>query len=621
MISTTFKVPNGSLLLGIDLILFQVKDATFLETKDAVGESFRLFMHSDQFLCHEPGHGFGLFMFKDSPKRDKLNCAFNIIKAAPAGNVGLSKPKQVKSTERSTDLKPQNVIKDTKGPKPVSLYIKDKTTGQSIPEFKDLVNAIKQQKDPFPPQQGESLIAVLGPATPGKPAPKKDAKQKAGERKRLPDAGIDKKKAQASKQLALQKLKKNAKQANNKATTLKATQNKNARPTAGKAELKIRTPVSLQPAANMGKSLLKKQNENLRGGNAPKKPFIANSQLLNLKKQQASRQAFAQKLKAMNPFQFTTQQSKFVKQENPTGRQIIASVFRQPVSQYHAQYHATNAIGQPIQYVPPSQWDAVVNPQSHGWTHDANYLVNNGQKSATATTITTTATNTFATDNLLTRLHPELSLLHSAQHDVNEVLTTDPNIHHIEVQQSTQHQPPFHVTSLPHEAALQSDQISNTVAEPVGYVQHISLPSVVPVHDRDSFVDAGHPAPLVVSLPHPSIVTSNALAASELVHKNPDVTLEEAFHKMEPLPSHPIEIASEPVHHVEALNLDGLHPNKAFHMRTHYVTGKAVNMNEDDQNTLKEVHVVHHNHHLVHAANEDEKQKFVSSLVDSLNGM
>ena len=597
------------------MIFLPAKDATFIESKDAVGETFRLFMHSDQFLCHEQGHGFSLFMLKDTPKRDTLNCAYNIVEATPTDTLNPTATKQSISKEPSKDVKLKNALKKTNGAKPVSLYIKDKTTGQSIPEFKDLVDAIKQQKDPFLPQQGGSLIAVLGPAKSGKPQPKKDAKEKAAQKKKLPELGLVKKKVAPIKQPGLQQGRKNAKD-----------RSRMSKKTEKKGEKKANTPALPKPVNDMGGSLFKMKNKYWFPSSPMKKVYISNPYLQNLQRQQlpnnlqafakpqafANQQAFArqnsvaQQQMAIKRYQAYRMQPQLAKQMNPTTRQAIGSLYPQPIPQFHA----TNVIGQAIQYVPPSQWNKVVNVEPNRWVHDAKSLLNNQQKSS-ATMIATAATNTYATDNLLTALHPELGLLHSAHHDVNEVLTTDPNIHHIDIQHSSERPAPIHVSALPHETALRAGQISDT--EPVGLVQHIELPSAVPIHGNRA-------APLVVSLPQPSIVTSNSAAATELVHKNPDITLEEAFHKMEPLPGHPIEIGSETVHHVETLPLDSLHPDKAFHMRTHYVTGKAVDMNEEDQNTLKEVHVVHHNHHLVHAANEDEKQKFVSNLVDSVNG-
>ena len=571
-------------------------------------------MHSDEFLCHEAGHGFSLFMIKDSPKRDTLNCAFNIVKVARKDNIGSSVLKQVKSKEPSKDIKA--AVKVPSKAKPVSLYIKDKTTGQSIPEFKDLVDAIKQQKDPFPAQQGESLVAVIGPAKPVKPAPKKNAKQKAAQRKKLPTPGIDKKNSQAPKKNALQKGKKNTKQKNNGVTNVKAKQIQRKSPALGKTEKKGNTLVAPQPIHDMDASQFKMQNKYWFASNPTKKVYISNPYLQNIQRQQEYQQRYAQQQIAMKRYQFVNpqypynMQPQLPMQENPTGRQVIASLFPQPVSQFHE----TNVVGQPIQYVPPSQWKSVTNAYPSAWTHDAGHLINDLQKSSPTIVAA-------ATDRLLTKLHPELDLLHSAHHDVNEVLSTDPNIHHLALQHRSQHLAPVQMTTLPHESALQSGQISEAVAEPVGLVQHIHLPSAFPIHDRDSSVRVSNTAPLVVALPQPSVITSNAIAATELVHKDPDITLEEAFHKMEPLSSHPIEVASESVHHVQAFHPGSLHPDKAFHMRTHYVTGKAVDMNEEDQNTLKEVHVVHHNHHLVHAANEDEKQKFVSSLVDSVKGM
>lgn len=591
------------------------KDATFIESKDAVGETFRLFMHNDQFLCHEQGHGFTLFMLKDTPKRDTLNCAYNIVETTPTRNLGTPAIKQAISKEPSKDMK--NAPRKSNGAKPVSQYIKDKTTGQSIPEFKDLVDAIKQQKDPFLPQQGGSLIAVLGPPKSGKPQPKKDAKEKAAQRKKLPELGVVKKKVAPIKQPGFQQGRKNAKD-----------RNKMAKKGGNKGEKKANAPAQPQPVNDMGGSLFKMKNKYWFPSRPMKKVYISNPYLQNLQRQQlannlrafarqqafANQQAFArqnsvaQQQMAMKRYQAFRMQPQLAKQVKPAARQIIDSLYPQP------QLHATNVIGQAIQYVPPSQWNKVANVEPNKWIHDAKSLLNNQQKSSasSATMIAATTTNTYATDNLLTALHPELGLLHSAHHDVNEVLTTDPNIHHIDIQHSSERLAPIHVSTLPHETALHAGQISGV--EPVGLVQHIELPSAVPIHDHRA-------APLVVSMPQPSIVTSNAAAATELVHKNPDITLEEAFHKMEPLPGHPIEIGSETIHNVETLPLDSLHPDKAFHMRTHYVTGKAVDMNEEDQNTLKEVHVVHHNHHLVHAANEDEKQKFVSNLVDSVNDL
>ena len=633
-------------------LFFLAKDATFLESKDAVGQTLRLFMHTDQFLCHEQGHGFSLFMLKDSPKRDTLNCAFNIVETAPKDSIK-SALKQAKETKPKAVTAPKKLSKDAqlskqakqksvaKGAKPLSMYVQDKTTGQKIPEFKDLVDAIKQQKDPFGQQQQGSLIAVVGPAKPVKPVPNKSAKQKAAQRK---DAQ-QKKKLPALKKPVAQKVMKDAKKDNKKLD--KAAKLAKVKPVTDKAQRKSTANASPQPVNDMDKATLTAQKKHWFTGSPTKKVIISNPYMQNLQRQQATarmqmlakkqalvkqqayakqqfyaKQALAKQQLAMKRFQFAKQQYPYdlqpqlPRQENPSGRQIITSLFPQTVPQLRA----TNVVTPTLQYVPPSQWSNVMNAESHGWVHDAKDLLNNHQMS-TANTVATVATNTYATDNLLTKLHPELDLLHNAHHDVNEVISSDPNIHHVDIQHGSQYRPtPVHVTTLPHQAALHAGLVADTASEPVGIVQHINLPSAVPIHEHDTSVHVAHAAPLVVALPRPSVVTSNVIAAGELVHTDPDITLEEAFHKMEPMSVHPIEIASDSLHHYETLHHNGLQPDKAFHMRTHYVTGKPVDMNDDDENTLKEVHVVHHNHHLVHAANEDEKQKFVSTLVDSING-
>lgn len=622
-------------------------------------------MHNDQFLCHEQGHGFSVFMLKDTPKRDTLNCAFNIIKMAPKDNIGHSKPEQkkidqtketkpkegaaqqqaAKENNDHTQTNPRASADQSKTGKRVSMYIKDKATGQSIPEFKDLVDAIKQQKDPFPQQQGGSLIVLSGP-TNGKAQPPKESKKKAAQTKELHEKknvpGIMKpiKKANGKNKLAIK---------------LKAFEQKKAKPGGNKINKvqKIK-PVEAdkknlkpQPVNDMETASFRMQNKQWFLGYPTKKVFISNPYSQNLQQQQranamllaknqatsrfqafakkqalARQQAMANQQSALKRYQYGSLQypynlhPQFQKEENPSGRQVITSLFPQPV----ANIHATNVVEQSIHYVPPNQWDTVMRTDPSAWSHNAKDLLNNHQTSTT-TTIATAATSAYTTDNLLTKLHPELNLLHTAHHDVNEVISTDPNIHHLGNQQASHYHPtPLHVTTLPHDAVLHAGQISEAISEPVGEIQHVHLPSAVPIHDNDRPVHVGSSAPLIVGIPHPSVVTSNVVAASELVHTHPDITLEEAFHKMEPLPSHPIEIASGPLHHDEPLDHDGLHPDRAFHMRTHYVAGNAVDMNEDDQNTLKEVHVVHHNHHLVHTANEEEKQKFVSTLVDPVSG-
>ena len=602
-------------------------------------------MHKDQFLCHEQGHGFSLFMLKDSPKRGPLNCAFNIVKVAPKSNIAAALPKEGKGKKNepmSQGNKPSlpqqknkkvnegaaqakmgkqtAAVKETRGGKPVSMYIKDKTTGQLFPEFKDLVNAIKQQKDPFPQQQDGSLIVVSGRAKGSANAkpPKLKAKQKETQKKQLNGKAIEQRKGgkilQQKGPIAINGAKKSFSMITPQpvhdldGTSLQAKLIMQR--LAKKQDLARQQAIAKQQGMVRHQALVKQQ---------AKRKLQAFAKMQALAKQQRQQKSALKRFEFDNKIKYKLNlHPQHPRQENPSGRQLITSLYPQPVPQFHA----TNVVDQSIHYVPPSQWSTVVNTESRGWSHDAKDLLTNRQSSimnaATATT------NKFTTDNLLTKLHPELGLLHSALHDVNEVVSTDPNIHHIEVQQSNSiHQirpAEVQMTTVPHEAAIHAGLISGDVSDPIANVQHVNLPNAVPIHDNSRPIHLGHSAPLVVALPHPSVITSNAVAASELVHSDPDITLEEAFHKLEPMPSHPIEIASEPMHHSEALNHDGSHPDRAFHMRTHYVAGNPVDMSDEERNTLKEVHVVHHNHHLVHAADEEEKQKFVSTLIDSVSG-
>ena len=555
-------------------------------------------------------------MFADSPKRDKFNCAFNIVQQAGTKNEAVVTEAPGKTKDH------------------VSTYVKNKATGESYAEFKDLVNAIKQNKDPFPSQAGEGLVVVSG--QPANEAIKAKAEKAAKENAKPSAVKNAKTRTAATKQMA----------ALNKGAAPKAHANKPARkniaPNAGpklslgSASLLPLSSQKMQPLHEKDTSFFKPVGNQWVKGNAKMPQSISYYKQLRYQQDLAKKRAFMKQQALTKQHTFTRQQAlkgmqysnnmnayfankKKLNQQRlqdvaASNRQIVSHIFPAPIS---------NPIGQPIQYIPPSQWNHVMSlnegslihkpVQAPQWTHNAQDLIKSHS-----------ATSSYAADNLLTKLHPELNLIHNAHHDVNEVVTSDPNIHHIDLNPVVNppflnHPTPVQITTMPHETATHED-LAEAAREPVAAVEHITLPSATPIagHSNEVSVHVEHVPSLMVSVPHPSVVTSNLEAAHELVHTHPDITLQEAFDKMEPIHSHPIEIGSESVHHIHSEN----QPDKAFHMRTHYVTGKPVDMSDgSEDDNMKEVHVVHHNHHLVHTANEEEQQKFVSTLVNTVDGM
>eukprot|EP00112_Aurelia_sp_Birch-Aquarium-sp1_P001420 Seg1152.2 transcript_id=Seg1152.2/GoldUCD/mRNA.D3Y31 product="72 kDa type IV collagenase" protein_id=Seg1152.2/GoldUCD/D3Y31 len=713
------------------------KDATFLESKDPVGETFRLFVHDNTFLCHEPKKGMNLVMVKDSPKRDTLSCAFNIkLAEKPAPKAKINPPKKTKAAAPSPKPKAQ-----------VGTFIKNKTTGEEIPEFKDLVDAIKQNKDPFPQQPGGGLVVLSGPAAAAAAA--KAAKQAKAKKPPVVDAKTAGAKARAKAAAAqakkkvpkpagpkpgLKQNKPNAKpvKPNMKANKPNLQQNKakvqlnkakdqanikpklpniKAKPANSKVVQKpkvIQTPkkpailkakpgnfakanpkamLPVAPHSPMGgfmfgpnynqqrmfgppmpspvhedQSFFKPLTNQWFVGSPTKKVMIANPNFVYWQARQANarrqfalkRSQYAQQLKLANYAKLHPQP---IQQANAASRQTISNLFPEPVHfnsgsvpepvhfdggsvpepvfdggsvpepvHFHngpapdpVHVHSASLADQKGHYVPPSQWDQVMN--GHGpdiKRPPLHKMLTHGNKVVPGSHPTPT-TYSYETDTLLTKLHPELALLHNAHHDINEVTTSDPNMHHIDLLHNRHpaHPTTVQISALSHETATQTGLNTAVIDEQIAGVQHITLPSQDPFHTNTQInsVHINHTPQLVITNPNPSIITSNLAAENSLVHSDPDITLKEAFDKLTPMHSHPVEVTSEPID-------IGHETDKAFHMRTHYVSGKPVDMDDgEDKDSMREVHVVHHNHHLVHAANEDERQKFISTLVDAMNDL
>ena len=668
-----------------------------------------------------------LVMVKDSPKRDTLSCTFNIkLAEKPAAKAKVNAPGKTKVASPSPKPKGQ-----------VGTFIKNKTTGEEIPEFKDLVDAIKQNKDPFPQQPGGGLVVLSGPAAAAAAAKAaKQAKAKkppvvddktAGAKARAKAAAAQGKKKvpkPAGLKPGLKQNKPNVKPVkpnmkankpnlqNNAKVQLNKLNNKaNIKPQQANLKAKlanlnpkvvqkpkvIQTPkkpaifkvkpgnfakanpkamLPVVPQVPMGRfmfgpnynqqqmlgppvpspvhedqSFFKPLTNQWFLGSPTKKVMISNPNLMYWQARQANarrqfalkRNQYAQQLKLANYARLHPQP---IQEANAASRQTISNLFPEPVHfdggsvpepvhfdggsvpepvHFHnvpvpetVHVHSASLADQKGHYVPPSQWDQVINGQGPVLKRPPLHeLMSHESKVITANHPTPTSYS-YETDTLLTKLHPELALLHNAHHDINEVTTSDPNIHHMDLLHNAHpaHPTTVQISALSHETATHAGLNKAVIDEQIAGVQHITLPSQDPLHTNTQIhsVHINHAPQLVITNPNPSIVTSNLAAANSLVHNDPDITLKEAFDKLTPIHSHPVEVTSEP--------LDmGHETDKAFHMRTHYVAGKPVDMDDgEDKDSMREVHVVHHNHHLVHATNEDERQKFISTLVDAMNG-
>ena len=132
-------------------------------------------------------------------------------------------------------------------------------------------------------------------------------------------------------------------------------------------------------------------------------------------------------------------------------------------------------------------------------------------------------------------------------------------------------------------------------------------PTVEFTHDYELKSNVGHG---ITDTPK-----QNIEVGSVLVHTNPDITLSQALDSF--VPAHPVEVASEPVAKM-------FQPHLAMGEHIRYVDKNKHPVTGDDDNdvdeSLSEVHVVHHNHHQVHTANEGERERFISKLVDANKG-
>eukprot|EP00794_Sanderia_malayensis_P013893 gene13893-15341_t len=638
------------------------KDATFIESQDPLGETFRLLKHQEKFLCHQPGSGFNLLMEKDSAKRDTLNCAFNIVpkdklKAGTAGAVKSTSgigPANPKTSNQGNPAKANGVQKSGK-PK------------AQIQSLDDLVKSLKGNQNPFGKnKQAKGMLVVSGSAKPA--AANKQGKKLAK---------------------ALEPLQKVAEKA---VKTVIASGQNQARQRMSNNQIKSFQAVNWLNMNRIGQPSLQPVHGNMQRSyfNIPRNPFTMSNPTKKVTISDPRIRNYA--TTAAVARQFPYYRPNYARYANAYARNLaghyayaypqqVRPGLRQVVAPPNVpQEIATSGVRAPLQfqYVAPQQWNRISSLQQSQLNagvapplmqlnarlaplpsraqagvasfqtrvNTAPLLQQQRQLVATQETHTASVSSqlpphheevvSYSPDTLLTKLHPELTLDHDAKHDITDIGSTDAHLHHEATfvdgasHSPANHGPDITVTSMSHEVVQEQTPV---LSQPIlgTSVHHVtSTPVNMQGTPFAESITGQHGVPAAVSIAHghtahglgiPQYPSANLEAAHALVHTNPDVTLEEAFNKMSPPAGlHPIEIGSEPIHiglgeHV------GPPSAKAFSMRTHYVASKPLDMNENEatvggSDNMKEVHVVHHNHHIIHAANEGEKEKFVSKLMD-----